>query len=286
MRKRPLLVVEDELRLSLAGAQNKLPVYCDGTQLFLPRGGAPSSHILKPGVTGYDHMPINENFCMKVAAACGLPIPNSDVLLEPTPVYLVQRYDRVRTENGDLTRVHQIDFCQALNLPSHEKYEHEGGPNLAACFQVLGQYSAQPAKDRLNLISWTIFNFLIGNADAHAKNLSLLITHGGIALAPFYDLVSTVVYPDLTGKLALGIGGENRPEWIQKRHWDDFAKISGANPRIVWRQLAVLAERVPVEAGRIAKEAPFADQKVALKIHKVVTDRSAKIRKMIGARNR
>lgn len=128
MQARPLLVVDDELRLSLAGAQNKLPVYYDGTRLFLPRGSAPSSHILKPGASGFEHMPVNEHFCMMLAAACGLPVPSSDVLHKPQPLYLVQRYDRTRTESGNLGRVHQIDFCQALNFPSHRKYEHEGVP--------------------------------------------------------------------------------------------------------------------------------------------------------------
>jgi serine/threonine-protein kinase HipA len=155
-------------------------------------------------------------------------------------------------------RIHQIDFCQALNLPSSRKYELEGGPSLAACFDVIARYSTQPARDRLNLISWAIFNFLIGNADAHAKNLSLLVTREGISLAPFYDLVSTAVYAGLTGKLALKVGGENRPGWLQRRHWEEFAKISGANPRIVRRRIAELSEELPElareTAGRLSLE--------------------------------
>lgn len=159
---------------------------------------------------------------------------------------------------GELTRMHQIDFCQAINFPCHKKYEHEGGPGLAACFEVIEKYSAQPVRGRLNLISWTIFNFLIGNADAHAKNLSLLITRNGISLAPFYDLVSTAIYRELTDKLALRIGAENRPDWIRRRHWVDFAKVFGANPRIVWGRLAEMVETTPGETGRIAQNSTFA----------------------------
>lgn len=251
MQKRPLLVIDDELRLSLAGAQDKLPVSYDGTQLALPRGSAPSSHILKPGSPGFPHMPMNEHFCMRVATASGLSVPPSLMLSKPKPLYLVQRYDRVKTPEGALTRIHQIDFCQALNLPSSKKYEKEGGPSLSACFEVIGKFSAQPAKDRLELISWAIFNFLIGNADAHAKNLSLLISPEGISLAPFYDLMSTVVYRELTSSLALKIGGEDRPDWIQERHWKTFAEHSGANPRIVWRRMAELAAVTPGKAREV-----------------------------------
>jgi len=251
MRKRPLLAIDDELRLSLAGAQDKLPVYYDGTRLALPKGSAPSSHILKPGSPGFAHMPVNEHFCMRLAAASGLPVPQSEVLRKAKALYLVQRYDRVKAPDGSLTRIHQIDFCQALNLPSSRKYEKEGGPSLPACFDVIAKYCAQPAKDRLEIISWAIFNYLVGNADAHAKNLSLLITPEGISLAPFYDLISTVVYRGLILNLALKIGGENRPDWIQERHWKAFAEASGANPRIVWQRMAELSATIPGKAREL-----------------------------------
>lgn len=252
MAKRPLLVAEDELRLSLAGAQNKLPVYYDEQQLSLPRGSAPSSHILKPGARGFENMPANEHFCMRLANALGLPVPGSMILRKSEPLYLVDRYDRMRATGGALLRIHQIDFCQALGLSSQKKYEHEGGPSLGACFEVITRFSTQPARDRLHLISWLILNYLIGNADAHAKNLSLLITREGVRLAPFYDLVSTAVYRELTDKLALKIGGENRPEWIQKRHWEALAATSGANPRIVWRRLDELSAAIPAVARETA----------------------------------
>lgn len=251
MQKRPLLVMEDELRLSLAGAQNKLPVYYDGTRLFLPGGSAPSSHILKPGSPAFAHMPANEHFCMRLAEVLRLPVPASMILRKPSPLYLVQRYDRMTSPDGALGRIHQIDFCQALNLPSAKKYEKEGGPGLSAFFDVIATYSTQPAKDRLNLISWVIFNYLIGNADAHAKNLSLLITSEGISLAPFYDLISTAVYPDLTLNLALKVGGEDRPEWVQERHWEAFAGNSGANPRIVWKIMVEVSTKFAQKAREL-----------------------------------
>jgi len=283
MAKRPLLVIDDELRLSLAGAQNKLPLHYDGKQLSLPRGSAPSSHILKPGARAFEHMPANEHFCMRLAGALELPVPTSLILRKPESLYLIERYDRARAPDGTLTRIHQIDFCQALNLPSQKKYEHEGGPSLALCFEVIKKYSSQPAKDRLNLILWTIFNYLVGNADAHAKNLSLLITREGVALAPFYDLVSTAAYRELTEKLALKIGGENRPEWIQKRHWDGLAEISDTNPRIVRLQIEKLASTIVDKArdtaGALGLEKD--ESKIIEKILAVITDRAAHLARAV-----
>ena len=279
MAKRPLLIIDDELRLSLAGAQNKLPLHYDGTRLSLPRGSAPSSHILKPGARTFEHMPANEHFCRRLASALGLPVPTSIVLRKPESLYLVERYDRARARDGSLTRIHQIDFCQALNLPSQKKYEHEGGPSLALCFEVIRKFSSQPAKDRLNLISWTIFNYLVGNADAHAKNLSLLITREGVALAPFYDLVSTAAYRELAEKLALRIGGENRPEWIRKGHWDGLAGISDTNPRIVRLQIEKLAgaivDKARDTAGALGLEKD--ESKVIEKVLAVIADRAAQL---------
>jgi serine/threonine-protein kinase HipA len=224
-------------------------------------------------------MPANEHFCMRLASALGLPVPTSIVLRKPESLYLVERYDRARARDGALTRIHQIDFCQALNLPSQKKYEHEGGPSLALCFEVIRKFSSQPAKDRLNLISWTIFNYLVGNADAHAKNLSLLITREGVALAPFYDLVSTAAYRELAEKLALRIGGENRPEWIRKRHWDGLAGISDTNPRIVRLQIEKLAgaivDKARDTAGALGLEKD--ESETIERILAVIADRAAQL---------
>ena len=254
MDKRPLIMGDTDARLSLAGAQSKLPVYYDGTTLSLPRGSAPSSHILKPGSRAYAHMPVNEHFCMRLAHALAIPVPATEVLQKPDAIYLVERYDRKKTGTGALERVQQIDFCQALNLPSSRKYEKEGGPGLEQCFELVARESSQPAADRLRMIDWVIFNVLIGNADAHGKNLSLLLTPEGIRLAPFYDLISTSVYPGLTPDMAMKIGGEHRPEWIQERHWDAFAGISGASPRLIRARMKQLSTGIVDTArGLLAK---------------------------------
>jgi len=279
LRKRPLLAADGELRLSLAGTQDKLPVHYHEGQLALPKGSDPSSHILKPGSPGFAHLPVNEHFCMRLAAESGLPVPQSVILGKAKALYLVQRYDRIEAADGTLARIHQIDFCQALNLSSSKKYEKEGGPSLAACFEVVTRYCAQPAKNRLEIISWVIFNYLVGNADAHAKNLSLLIAPEGVSLAPFYDLLSTAVYKGLTTSLAMKIGGENRPDWVQERHWAKFAVASGTNPRIVWQRMAELSATIPGKARELlaALDTGKEEREMLERISSVADKRAARL---------
>ena len=114
--------------------------------------------------------------------------------------------------------------------------------------------SIRPAADRLVLLRWTIFNFLIGNADAHAKNLAILFTDRGPQLAPFYDLICTQVYPDLTEKQAMRIGGENRPSWIQRRHWERFSEAVAIKPRFVLKTLQDMAASVMLPAQKLADD--------------------------------
>src|SRR2546426_1089704 len=106
----------------------------------------------------------------RLAAAVGLPVPATEIHEKPTTYLLVERYDRVRDALGVVKRLHQEDFCQALGVLPENKYESEGGPKLADCFRVLSEESGRLLEDRRNLLRWVIFNVLIGNADAHAKN--------------------------------------------------------------------------------------------------------------------
>ncbi len=282
LEKRPLITADnDELRLSLAGAQQKLPVLLKDGAFFLGRGNAPSSHILKPNIAGFANTTANEMFCMTLADKAGLPVPKASLHRQPETVYLVERYDRVKVGER-LTRLHQIDFCQALNLPSSKKYEKEGGPSLNDCFAILRNYCREPAKDVQNLISWTVFNYLIGNSDAHGKNLSLLMIPAGVELAPFYDLLCTAVYPGLTHNLAFKIGGENRPEWIQLRHWEKLADAAGVNKRYIASVCLELASRLPSIALDVEKSIDFSNEEKILVegILKTIADRSARLQRI------
>lgn len=250
--RRPMLAGEQGMRLSLAGAQNKLPVFFDGEKISLPINSAPSSHILKPPIDRYPDSVFNETFCMQLAQRIGLSVPQVTLLEKEQPLYLVERYDRQTSAHG-LQRIHQEDFCQALAIPPDQKYEKEGGPTLQQCFTLLREHSLVPVQDIQALLKWVVFNYLIGNADAHGKNISLLLTEQGPKLAPFYDLMSTAVYPHLAERLAMGIGGEDRPDWIIERRWQQFAEDVGIGFKLVRQTLESMKEQVSAEAQELAQ---------------------------------
>ena len=256
--KRPMLAGEEGIRLSLAGAQNKLPVYFDGRQISLPMGSAASSHILKPPIKQYSQTVENETFCMMLAARIELPVPDVTILHKAKPLYLITRYDRQQHDENapqnHITRLHQEDFCQALGVVPDMKYEKEGGPSLKACFELLRNNSIQPVADVRNLLNWVVFNYLIGNADAHAKNIALLFTGTGPALAPFYDLMCTAVYDELTDRIAMKIGGEDRPDWMIARCWQQFAEDIDVGYKLVKQTLETMSKKIVFEARAVQHE--------------------------------
>jgi serine/threonine-protein kinase HipA len=258
--KKPLLAGEKGLRLSLAGAQSKLPIYWHDKQFYLPQEGAASSHIIKPPMRDYPDTVENELFCMLLAKALGLPVPSVYYIDEPVKFYLIERYDRQKDTQGQLVRIHQEDFCQALNIPPDYKYEAEGGPTFVQCFNLAKHYSTRPAADQKALLQWLILNYVIGNADAHAKNLSLLLLPEGPRLAPFYDLLGTTVYPELTAKMAMKIGGEARPEWLQARHWQRLAEQLGIKYALLKQLQQQLLSQLPKAMQKV--QAYFTEQSI------------------------
>jgi serine/threonine-protein kinase HipA len=281
LSRRPLLAGEDEIRLSLAGVQNKLPVYYDRDtgRVCLPTGNTLSLHILKPPIERLAHTVENEAFCMQLAARMGLPVPAATILHREVPLYLVDRYDREPTASGKIERLHQEDFCQAFGVMPDMKYENEGGPSLQACFHLLRETSFQPVADAKALLGWVIFNFLIGNADAHGKNISLLLGERGPHLAPFYDLMCTAVYPELTDRLAMRIGGENRPQWVIERRWQDFATEIGIGYKLVRQTLLDMSERIATESTALQKAftLQYGECEIIERIVEVIGKRTRKI---------
>ncbi len=243
-----------ELRLSLAGAQDKMAlVYSDGA-FFLPYGDRPTTHILKPAIEHFADTVPNEYFCMLLAARLGMRVPAVEIgTAEGVPFLLIERYDRARGDSGQIRRVHQEDFCQALAIPPERKYQGEGGPSLAQCFGLLDA-CARPALDRLELLRRVLFNFLIGNADAHGKNFALLHRRGGPVLAPAYDLVCTTVYGEHTDRMAMKIGRKRRFSEVLPSHWESFARKAGLAPPRVRLNLLTMAEQLAAEARRLGTE--------------------------------
>jgi len=244
LKRRPLFAGEDGVRLSLAGAQDKLAIRLIGDKLALMRGGAPTTHILKTLISDRDDVTDsvhNELFCLMLAARCGLSVPQVQMRRTPKqPYLLVERYDR-RWQGNDVVRLHQEDFCQALSIPPENKYEREGGPGISTCLDEIQKHSIEPLPDRLAFFDIVTFNYIIGNSDAHGKNFSLLYEEGKPRLAPAYDLLSTAVYPQLATKMAMKIGGNYNPDEVYLRHWHRLVPDTAVARKSIEKSLADMA---------------------------------------------
>lgn len=281
----PLLLQHSELRLSLAGAQDKIPVRYSAGQFWLPIGGAASTHILKPAIQPEKLFPnavLNEAFCLKLARHCGLDAVQSEIVQLPDPVLVVERYDRVQ-HDGQVRRLHQLDFCQLAGVLPDQKYTKDGGPSLADIFRLIDQYATVPGRDRLKVLDWIIFNYLLGNADAHGKNLAMLVTAGNrLQLAPLYDLLCTTVYPGLDTRMAMPIGGEYRPAWVQQRHWQGFAEETGINFALLRKRSLALAKQVRDGMPPVASTLGMAGSKLLAGIESVVRKRAGWLEARLG----
>jgi serine/threonine-protein kinase HipA len=281
---RPLLAGEGGLRLSLAGAQAKLPVCLTDGLISLPAPGQPTTHILKPAIPALPASTENEAFAMLLAAELGLPVAPVEARSIPRPAgprrtfLLVTRYDRAFVD-GQVRRIHQEDVCQALGIPSQMKYQSEGGPSLAHCFTLVQAASTLPAVDRLSLLDLVIVNAILGNADAHGKNLSLLHVDGGTRLAPFYDLMSTEFYPALSKTFAMKIGGASQARRLGPRAWAEFAGQASLALPFVRRRILALAERIPeaTEAVLARLDRPGLDVESLRSLAELVKARAVRI---------
>lgn len=274
--QRPMLAQRDGLRLSLAGAQDKLPVVVEGQRIGLPKGSAASTHILKPAIAAVDNSVTNEAFCMALARMVKLRAADTQILMAGDQrILLVRRYDRRPADNGSWSRLHQEDFCQALAVPPDLKYQNEGGPDLQACFSLLRRATRPSAPEVIRLLDAVIFNALIGNHDAHAKNFSILYRKQAATLAPLYDLLCTAVYPTLTEKMAMKVGSKYRFAEVQVRHWEQFAQAAGLSEAQAKKRVAGIAQQLPTCARRLQTEALYSDQPVVERIISLIEQRCA-----------
>ena len=273
---RPMLAQREGLRLSLAGAQDKLPVVVEGQRFGLPKGSAASTHILKPAIAAVDDSVTNEAFCMALAKRMKLRVADTQILMAADQrVLLVGRYDRYRADDGAWSRLHQEDFCQALAVLPDLKYQNEGGPDLQACFSLLRRATRPSAPEVIRLLDAVIFNALIGNHDAHAKNFSILYQQQRGILAPLYDLLCTAVYPTLTDKMAMKVGSKYRLSEVQVRHWEQLAKGAGLSGAQTKKRVAGIAKQLPSCARGLQTEALYSGQPLVERIISLIEQRCA-----------
>ena len=264
----PFSVWDGRVRLSIAGYQDKIAVYeRDGTWYLVDGPKLASTVIVKP-VPTRDRLvglPGNEFMCMQLAARAGLLVAQTRLVHVPEPVLLVQRFDR--REAGRVQRLHVIDACQALGLSVGMKYERPYGDGVDVrnirdgvshpkLFGLLA-YSPQPARDRQALLDWAIFQVLIGNTDAHGKNVSFFCSNAGLTLAPAYDMVCTRALddPQLGDTYAMAIGDAFSEAELSPFEWANFASECGLPIKLVARRLALLAERVSEALPDLATDA-------------------------------
>ncbi|HWL29327.1 MAG TPA: HipA domain-containing protein [Burkholderiaceae bacterium] len=279
---RPLLEWDGKIRMSVAGLQDKLPVYVHGnpgdTQdviLFLPDFPLASTHILKPQPLQIEHMVVNEHYCMRLAKAMGLPAAEVGILRTPDPVLAVTRFDRrfapaqvpgvvsKHLPSGErlrpVERLHIVDACQAYDLPVSYKYERNfgsgrdvahirDGMSLPRLFKLARTAAISPAPTKRALLQWALFQLLIGNVDAHGKNFSFFVMPAGLYPAPWYDLVSVAQYPAFANEFAMAFGDAFTLDELSGMELAQFAVACDIDQRYLAREAARLCKL----AGKVA----------------------------------
>lgn len=279
----PLAVWDGKVRMSIAGVQDKLMVYLDrplreGGRIFLVEPPLASTHILKPEPASKSrlHLAVNEHFCMSLAKRIGLPTAEVSIYRTPRPVLVVSRFDRVvvqETTGPVVQRLHIIDACQAADLPATYKYERNFGSgehvrNIreGVSFEVLFdcvEQTINKAAARLTLLRWALFQYLIGNSDAHGKNFSFFVHRQGLEPAPWYDLVSVVQYPDIDHELAMAYGDAFSLDEVGAFQLADFAKRCKVDRRLLKREATRLAKLATEHAPAMALTADYLDEERA-----------------------
>jgi serine/threonine-protein kinase HipA len=269
----PFPVWDGKVRLSVAGYQDKLQVLVEGGRIALADGSLSSTHILKPESrhAGTPFMVANEHFCMTLAARLGLRTAPVEIRRIPEPILLVERFDReVTRDPGDgetalaVRRRHAIDGCQALDLPVSFKYERNFGNSAdvrtireGVSFQKLfslAPYLDNPLAARTFLVRWAVLQLLIGNSDAHGKNISFFMRASNLEPAPLYDLVSVNVYGEhIEQELAMAYGDAFLLADITPFSLADFALRTGTQPRFLEREMTRMARQAVPLARELAQ---------------------------------
>ena len=262
---------DDEFRISVAGIQEKTALLRLGGRWLKPHGTTPTTHIFKPPIgrlaDGIDlsHSVENEYYCLKLAAAFGLPVNDAEIqTFGETRALVIERFDRRWTRDGRLIRLPQEDFCQALSVPPTRKYQSEGGPNLVQLLKLLDG-SDSPAEDHATILKAQILFWLIGATDGHAKNFSIFLSPGGgFRLTPLYDVLTA--QPSLDAgqierrqfRLAMSVGASRhyRMEEIVGRHFVQSGEAAGLPRTLIREALEMMADRAGEAVDRVEQSLP------------------------------
>ena len=255
IENRSIIIWDKKPRLSLAGVQEKLPVLLKDGVLGLADGSLSSTHILKFQTKKNAHIVINEYFCMSLAQKAGLNVAAISLhKYGQHPVLMVERFDRVVHDDNTIERLHIIDGCQMLDLPSSYKYERNFGAgrdvsevregvSFSKLFTVTNLCEI-PATAKLQLLDWAIYTLIIGNADAHGKNISFFIKDSDISVAPYYDMLSILMHDGVDHELAMAYGDEFDANKILGYPLREFAEQTGLNPKLVSSRIKMLCSKV------------------------------------------
>jgi serine/threonine-protein kinase HipA len=305
----PLAVWDGKVRMSNAGVQDKLMVYLDrplgdGGRLFLVESPLASTHILKPDPARQvtPHLVVNEHYCMSLARRMKLPAAEVSIHRTPRPVLVVRRFDRVVVQGvGQIAdeptvrRLHIIDACQASDLPESYKYERNLGSgehvrNIreGVSFEMLFERVEQTvnkAVARMTLLRWALFQFLIGNCDAHGKNFSFFVRREGLDPAPWYDLVSVAPYPGIDHQLAMAWGDAFSLDEVGAFQLADFAQRCGIDRNLLKREAARLAKLAVEHAPTQALADDYIDEReraFASQLRDFVVEQASRLTKLAG----
>jgi len=275
-------------QFSLAGAQAKTALLQRDGRWGVPSGAIPTTHILKPAVTGLHDHDLNEHLCLDAARRAGLIAARIRIerFGEETAV-VVTRYDRIAT-GETIRRVHQEDLCQALGIHPTRKYQNEGGPGPADVARLLRSAmrpaAAEDAVRRFaDALAW---NWLIAGTDAHAKNYSLLLAGPEARLAPLYDIASALPYGTHERKLrlAMKLGGDYRVD-PHRNPWPRAARELNLDPTALTVRVRELAELAP-DALADAVSAPDVTalhRHLPARLLDLVADRARRCRQLLDS---
>ncbi len=200
----------------LSGVQIKAPMHLEADGSLAPSAEKPFTHILKPaGTGGFEYLPLIEWLCLGLGRQAGFDVNDFALVSMPdgmAPALIVERFD-IRTSADDERLMAMEDFCSLLDLSPTDKYKG----TIEQAGRALRPVSSDPEQDLPHLFKRALFAWLIADGDMHLKNMAVLKTampgeqvFRGVRMAPLYDAVTTVVFPDLKNdRMALKLSGKD-----------------------------------------------------------------------------